>query len=428
VSVERTNPRLLVPFLGRAPLPPETVRTLLLVTLGLFFEQYDLGLANAALPQIAADLGMAAPDAGFTFSAIRLGGIGAFLLIPLADRIGRRRTFLGCFVGMSLGSLCTALSQTPLEFAAAQMATRAFLLTAAALSVVILVEELPAEQRGGGLGLLSVLGGMGFGLSAALYAAVDVLPFGWRSLYAVGIAPVLLLPFFRRALRETRRFEGAARERSERTPGSWLRPLAALARTHPGRAASIGAAGVLTAVGGIGFFQYTSWFVREVHGWAPFQYSLLVLGAGLIGLLGTALGGRGSDLFGRRLVGATSLALMPLFVGIFYLGPGLLLAPAWGLTVLCGTASEIVLRALATELFPTSHRASAGGWLVLVETVGWSLGLAAIGLFARSDAALPGAIVALGLASLAAAACLLFVPETHRRELEEIAEEPPPSR
>jgi len=224
---EPSNPRLLRPFFGATPvLPRSSVRTLLLVSLGMLFENYDIGLVNAALKQIASELGIAAADTGFTLAAIRLGGVGAFLLVPLADRIGRRRTFLACFVGMSLGTFATGLAQTALQFALCQMLARAFLLTASALSVVILVEELPAAQRAAGIGLLSLLGGLGFGLCAGLYAAVDVLPFGWRALYAVGVLPVLLLPFLSRSLVETRRFE---RERgdAEGVGGlrGWLEPI-----------------------------------------------------------------------------------------------------------------------------------------------------------------------------------------------------------
>ena len=418
---ERTNPRFLAPFFGRRPaLPKDARRTLLLVSLALFFENYDLGLVNSALPQIADGLGIPAEDTGFYLSMIRLGGIGAFLLIPFADRLGRRRTFLLCLAGMSVGTFATALSQTPLQFAACQMVSRAFLLTAAALAVVMLVEELPAELRGGGIGLLDVLGGLGFGFGAGLYAAVDLLPFGWRALYAFGVVPVFLLPFYRRALRETRRFEAEQRSPAEAAAPGWLRPLAELARTHPGRAAVIGLAGAFSAMGGIAFFQYTSWFVRTVHGWEPGQYSLLVLGGGLIGVLGNVVGGRGSDRFGRRHVGFTGLLLLPLFVALFCLGPSQTLVVAWGLVVLCSSAAGIVLRALATELFPTSHRATAGGWLVLVETIGWSLGLLLVGVFADSPEDLPRLVALLALASLPAAGFLLLVPETRRRELEEI--------
>ena len=35
---------------------------------------------------------------------------------------------------------------------------------------------------------------------------IEVMPFGWRGLYALGIAPVFLLPLLRRGIPETRRF------------------------------------------------------------------------------------------------------------------------------------------------------------------------------------------------------------------------------
>jgi MFS family permease len=327
---------------------------------------------------------------------------------------------------MSLGTFATALSQTPLQFALCQMLSRAFLLTAAALAVVILVEELPAEQRGGGIALLSILGGMGFGLSAGLYALIERLPYGWRTLYAIGLLPVLVLPFMRRALRETRRFEVDRDARAAAgEAGGWLTPLLALARRSPRQAAAVGIAGAFGAMGGIAFFQYTSWFVQNVHGWGPARYTLLVIGGGLIGLLGNVLGGRGSDRFGRRRIGFAGWILLPGCVALFYLGPPETLVLAWGLAVLCGSASEIVLRALATELFPTSHRATAGGWLVLVQTVGWSVGLFLVGVLADSGDDLPGVISALSLASLAGALVFVtLVPETHRRELEELSEAP----
>jgi MFS family permease len=430
-AAEPRNPRLLAPFFGPRPaLAPAAVRTLLLVSLGLFFENYDIGLVNAALPQIAEGLGIAAEDTGFYLSMIRVGGVGAFLLIPFADRIGRRRAFLACLAGMSIGTFATALSQTPLQFAGFQMVTRAFLLTAVALSVVILVEELPAEHRGGGIALLSLLGGLGFGLGAGLYAAVEILPFGWRFLYAIGVLPVFLLPLFRRALSETRRFEVSRMAREAGTalaPEGWLAPVRGLVRAHPGRAAAVGMAGVLGAMGVIAFFQYTSWFLLEFHGWPPGYYSLLVLGGGAIGALGNVAGGRGSDHFGRRRVAFLGWALLPLFLLLFFYGPAQTLVLAWGLVVLCGSAADIVLRAVASELFPTSHRATAGGWLILVQTIGHALGLLLVGLLARSAEEIPQVVAGLSFVCFGAAFVFLrFVPETHRIELEEISGEGAP--
>lgn len=427
----RSNSRLLAPFFGPTPaLTPAAVRTLLLVSLGLFFENYDIGLVNAALPQIAEGLAIPLEDTGFYLSLIRLGGVGAFFLIPFADRIGRRRTFLICLAGMSLGTFATALSQTPLQFAVFQMATRAFLLAAVALSVVILVEELPAAHRGGGIALMSLLGGSGFALGAGLYAAVEILPFGWRFLYVVGVLPIFLLPFFRRALTETRRFEAARVAREGGTdvvPGGWLAPVRELVRTHPGRAAAVGLAGLLGAMGVVAFFQYTSWFVQEFHGWPPGYYALLLIGGGVIGVFGNVVGGRGSDHFGRRGVAFVTWALLPFSVLLFFRGPPHTLVLAWGLVALSSSAADIVLRAVASEIFPTSHRATAGGWLILVQTLGHALGLLLVGLLSHSADDIPHVIAGLSFFCLGAAfAFVRFLPETRRIELEVITGEEDP--
>jgi len=407
-------------------LPPAATRTLGLVSLGVFFENYDIGLVNAALKQIAESLDLPAGETGWYLGTIRLGGLGAFLILPFADLIGRRRVFLVALIGMSLGTFATGLSQTAMQFAICQMATRVFMLTAVALSIVILAEELPAEHRASGIGMSGVLGGMGFGVVAGLYAFVDAIPFGWRSLYAVGLLPLVFLPFFRRALRETARFEETRRERSVgEVFGGWFSPILLLARRHPRRTLTVGLAGIMGAAGGIAFFQYTSWFVQEVHGWSPGQYTLLVLGAGMLGVFGNVLGGRGSDLWGRRRIGFFAWLVVPLFVALFYHGPWWTLAAAWGFGVLFGSAGEVVMRALATELFDTSHRATAAGWLILVQTLGWSGGLFIVGFAADTFDDLPRVISWVACGSAVAAFCLLLVPETSQRELESIVESEP---
>ena len=274
--------------------------------------------------------------------------------------------------------------------------------------------------------MLAVLGGLGFALASGLYAAVDRLPFGWRALYAIGFAPILLLPFLRANLRETTRFEQHRLRREDAGVAlrSWMAPVQTLLRTHPRRVAAVGLAGLLGAMGGIAFFQYTSYFVQAVHGWSPGQFTLLVIGGGLIGVGGTFLGGRGSDRFGRRRVGFWSLLFVPVFVALFYNGPALLLPVAWGLAVFCNSAGELVIRALSTELFDTSHRSTAAGWLMLVQTLGWTVGLLGVGLATESLSDLAHAVSWVALASVAAAACILWAPETRHRELEAISEAP----
>lgn len=418
------TPWWIPPFLGRAPaLPPPLLRLLGLVALALFFEQYDLSMLTSALPFIARDLGMTEATLGPQLGAIRLGAVPAFLLVPFADRVGRRAVFLLCVVGVSVGTFATAFAQTATQFVAVQMLARTFVVAGSAVAFVIVTEEFPAEHRGWAIGMLGALGACGHGLGALLFAAIEWLPHGWRALYAVGLAPVLLVPFFRRHIGETERFARHRRDGPASTLPGWYRPLLGLARTHPGRAAALAAAGLLVATGQVSVFQFTSWFTREVHGWSPPQFSTMVLLGGAVGIIGHIVAGRLGDRVGRRIVGFGSFALFPVFAWLFYHGAGWAVPVAWVLFVFCGTAGEMVLRALSTELFPTAHRGTSAGWLSLVETLGWALGLGLLGLAhpetPRDIAHVTGA---LSVVVLFGGAALFALPETRRRELEAISE------
>jgi MFS family permease len=96
----------------------------------------------------------------------------------------------------------------------------------------------------------------------------------------------------------------------------------------------------------------------------------------------------------------------------------------FGLFVFCSTASGVIIRAFSTELFPTSHRGTAAGWIAFVQALGWSVGLWLAGAIARIRGTLFDATTGLAFAALGAGVLLLFLPETRQRELEEISGEP----
>jgi hypothetical protein len=83
-----------------------------------------------------------------------------------------------------------------------------------------------------------------------------------------------------------------------------------------------------------------------------------------------------------------------------------------------------MIRALSTELFPTSSRGTATGWLMLLETGGAALALAAITQLTPEGASVVPAVTALCFLTLAAALVVLFLPETANRELEQISADP----
>lgn len=413
---------------------PETLearhlRLLGLVALALLFEQYDLSLSTSALPYIAADLGMREAELGDYLTYLRLGSVSSLLVVPLADGLGRRRVFLACILGSGVGTLATAFVGTPWEFVLVQMGTRAFLTGGQALAFVIVTEEFPAEHRGWGIGMLGALGAMGVGLGAALFAAVEILPGGWRALYVVGVVPLFLLGPMRRGIAETRRYEiyAAARSASGETAGAivgWFRAIGALARRHPGRATLIALVAGLDALGKVAVFQFTSYHVKTAHGWDPWQYSVLVLVAGVIGITGNVVAGRLGDRFGRRAVGFAVMALFPLSGWAFYQGPVWGIPPAWTAFAFLATAGTVIQRALATELFPTSHRSTAIGWMTLVESLAAAAGLKLVGIGSAQQGDYAWMTSLLSSVVLLGGLLLLLFPETSRRELESISEPP----
>src|SRR5262245_27084454 len=159
----RENPWWIPPFLGGVPVGVSAAQVSLLgvLSFALFFENYDLSVLGNALPQLAQSFGLSKAELGDFAGNTRLGALPAFFLVPLADRIGRRRLLLVCVVCMSLGSAATAMTQTAWQFVAVQFLTRTFLISSALVAIMILTEEFPAEHRGWGIGMLAGVSSIG---------------------------------------------------------------------------------------------------------------------------------------------------------------------------------------------------------------------------------------------------------------------------
>jgi MFS family permease len=392
------------------------------VALALLFEEYDLAMLTAALPQIAAALEMAETDFGLYLGIIRLGALPAFLLIPYADRVGRRRVFLATLVGTGLATLLTAFTVEPWQFVVCQMLTRTFFVTGSAVAFVMIAEEFPAEHRGWGIGILGALGATGHGVAMLFFSQIERLPHGWRALYVVGVIPLLLLPWFRRRLQETERFTKHANANEDLAEGSYsVAPLLALVGEYPARALAIVLGAFLSSVGLVAAFQFTGYFTQTVHGWSPTQYALMVGIGGALGIVGNVVGGRLADRFGRRRVGLTLLGSVPLWVAVFYNGPSLTVPLAWVGFLFGSTGGRVILRALSTELFPTGQRASASGLFAIFDALGGSAGLLLLYFGSGAEGDFVFMTTSLAFVVLLGASVLFFVPETRQRELESIS-------
>ena len=414
------------PFLGKAPnLTRRQWRVMGLIAVATIFDQYDLMLFSLALKQIQAELMIPEAQLGQLGAIVRLGALPAFFFTVIADRLGRRRVLLFTIVIYTVLTGATALAPDARTFVVLQFLARTFAVAEVLLAYVVISEELDADVRGWGIGALAALGACGNGVALLLFAGVDVLPGGWRSLYLVGLLPLTLVAWMRRTLPETERFEQYAARRSSSTHLlNAMRPVIDLARMYPVRFAAVGFVIFLLnfAENAAGFFGPK--YVQDVHGWAPWQFSLLGFFGGFLGIFGSAFAGRMSDRRGRRPVAITFLVLHPLIVVAYYNAFGWLLPPLWICMVFAGIAGGVVLGAFGNELFPTSYRSTAAGARMVLGTVGGVAGLwvesVLYGVFGSHWTAISVMVV---LALLAPVVVAIFFPETSGRALEEISPE-----
>jgi MFS family permease len=419
--VRAKRPWWLPHFLGRVPLGLDSryVSLVGVVALAGLFENYDLSVLSAALKQIRESFGLDQSEMTSMLAWVRLGAIPAFLILPLADRVGRRPVFLAAIVGMSLATVASGLAQTSLQFILAQTISRTFVVAIIATAVVIIAEELPAEHRGWGIGMLGAIGAFGYGLGALLYAFVDSLPFGWRSLYAVGGLPLLLLPMLWRRVPETGRFIRMRREQEAgREPPGFLQPMLELLVQYPARSVAVAAMALCFSIGAGPAFGLLSDFVQTTHEWTPGDYSLMAIAAGTVGIIGNPAMGWAADRVGRRPIAMIAFGLFPLVALAIYFGPGAGIPFFWIPFVFILTGSSVLMRIISSELFPTSSRNTALGWETLCETLGGAIGFALVGSFTAASESIAPAVVAVSALTVFGVIVVWMLPETAGLELE----------
>ncbi len=423
-------------FFGRTPpFTKRQRRVFLIATTAGFFDQYDRALLTLALKQIQKGLQISERALGNMLTLIRLGYIGSLLVTPLADVFGRRRLLLYTVVAYTLFTGLAAIAPNANVFVACQMLARVFAGAEGTIALVILSEEVDAGVRGWAIGLLAALSSVGFGIAALAFAGINVVPYGWRGLYALALIPLVLIIPLRRALPESRRFEREQLEGSG--PRNILAPLKALFSAYPGRLLMLVAASFAGNLGGNPQGFFFSKYLQEAHGWSPGNVSSLYFIGGALGIMGNIVSGRMSDRFGRRRMGAFFYLLAPLLAIFLYssyssarftlpvFGTSFsAVIPIWIFLLFFDVASSTIGTAYSAELFPTSYRSTAGSVLAVTGTTGGALGFFLEGLLFRSTGSHWVAIRYVTLAwFVPGIIMLLFFPETAGLELETISPE-----
>jgi putative MFS transporter len=391
---------------------------LLLFLLGTatLFEGYDRFIASLALPYIGRDLGASEGTLGYALSAIRLGAVLSIPLGWLADRRGRRGVLLFTILAYTVATAATGLSQGVTAFVVLQMLAMIFLMTELSLSQVVITEEFPRDFRAHGQAILGAFGALGAGIAAMLFPLFQETTVGWRGLYFVGLLPLLLVAWLRRALPETKRFERARIEGR----ASEARFADLLAPAFRVRFIVLVALAIAAAAAAGPAFAFASYRATQEFGRSPAEVSAMILMGGGLGFGGWFVFGSLAERLGRRAVGLLSFTGVALAITFFYRAGWL--QTAFAAMVFAEAGVALTTNALGTELFPTQLRSTAKSWVTTAGFIGSMLGLAIVGALAGPLGGAAPAILLLAAVPFATAPLLLLLPESRGRELEEISE------
>jgi EmrB/QacA subfamily drug resistance transporter len=179
--------------------------TLLIVSVGLFMVVLDNLIVSVALPSIHRDLGASMQSLEWTVNAYVLAY--AVLLLTgaaLGDRFGRKRMFIAGIVLFTAASAGSALAPDM----GLLVATRALQGVGAAvvtpLTLTLLADSFPVENRGIALGVWSGISGIAVALGPLVGGAVIQLS-NWHWIFWINVPVGLaLLPTAARLLKESR--------------------------------------------------------------------------------------------------------------------------------------------------------------------------------------------------------------------------------
>lgn len=358
---------------------------LILYFAAMVTDGFDLAVMPLTMPAIAREWRL--PDTqlfGAIFSAGILGiMVGAPLLGSIADRLGRKRTFIFSLFFFGLCSLSVIYVNTVTQLFLARFGTGFGIGGALSLGIVSSAELVRPTLRTRVIAIVST--GATAGVALAGFAASWLLPLaGWRSLFIMGaVAPIMVgvLAIF------------VLPESITRTDARSDIPIESAVKTEARKRAFELFSGSLAYMTPLLWLLFivvglTNYFIQS---WVPTLYSAegylmadVALALGLFGGFGAVGGlliGWPVDRFGVRAVTFLFILAIPVLAILASSHPSravlMALMAAAGLLLY---SLQVAINGIATQLYPAGMRAKGVGWGLGSVRMGQLLGASGGGL------------------------------------------------
>ncbi|MGH7932330.1 MAG: MFS transporter [Candidatus Binataceae bacterium] len=414
-------------------------RTYLWMLLGMLmsatvFEGYDITIFHLCTPDIARTFHLDDAEIGVIAAIVRCGGILSFFVVTLADRYGRKPVISTTVICYAFFTLLTALSSGMATFTLFQACSQVFLAAEFGVAVTIISEEFPDSLRGRAISFMHMVAFIGVACAGLLYGVMANSSWGWRGMYLLGIAPLLLVAVLRRWMRETGRY--SVSEASRKATGKPRRPLWEPLRrcvepvAGPYRARLILIAILCNCIGLVGCptISFFSLYAKRDHHWTSPQVGDAIVIAYLLGMCGTLLSGYLMDRIGRRATTSVFfVAAGAAMAGLFHAESHHAIMLGIVTTMFAYQGARTATSALSAELFPTGARAT--GYSLTVQVfgqLGWTLAPLGAGLLSDRMGSLGNAAALFAIGPIIGAVLvLLYAPETRGKTLEELSPDSP---
>jgi len=365
----------------------------------IVFDGYDLIVYGTVVPALLEyrEWDLTAVEAGAIGSYALIGMLfGAMMVGTITDIVGRRKLMLFCISWFSLFMGLCATAPSPELLGLFRFIAGLGLGGVVPTAIALTIEYAPPHRRSFTNALM--FSGYSVGGILAALLAIPLLPaFGWRLMFAIGLAPlVLIVPLAYKFMPESVSFLVASGRREEaeelaRRYGISLDPEAS--STSPDEASTwkdklralfsrryapaTGLFWISCFIGLLLVYGLNTWLSQiMLEAGYPLGSALsflLVLNLGAI--LGTPLAGAAADRFGSKLVTAGGFLVAAASIALLSVQP-----PLWAIYVLVALAgvgsvgTTIIVNAYTAKYYPADRRATALGWSLAFGRLGAILG------------------------------------------------------